>query len=590
MGQARTRASRFTFGPYEVDVAAGELRKNGLRVRLQGKSFEVLVALLEQVQQVVTRQDLQRRLWPDGVSVDFDNSLNSAVNRLRDVLRDRARNPRYIETLHHRGYRFIAPVEQIPIGPARLAVLPFENLNRQSSQDFFADAVTDALITELGNVSALRVISRQSVLHLKGSRRTVPEIARELGVDAVVEGSVAHAAGRIRATAQLIQAEPEQHLWARAYECEVADLLTTGAHTAKAIAEAIQVALTSGEAARLSRPQPIHPEAHLAYLKARHHIGIWTGENLKKALEYLRSALQKDPTYAPALAHLADCYSGLGFWGHMPFQEAFIRGKDAALKALALDDALSAAHWAFAWITWFFDRDLATCEAEIQRAVESNPSDERAHEIYAMFLAATREDRARAEAEIRTALQLDPLSQRVNTCAAWVYLFIRHYEQAIEQACKTLELFPQSLQCHYSLGLAQLCSGRYADSIAVLERGVAMSQDPLSRVYLACARLRIGDAETALALLNDLLARSTREHVMPRCFVLLHAALGELDRAFEWLDHAYEAHDPGLSLLRVMPLYAPLRCDPRFERMLQRLEPGGGTLGAPTRTSATQAD
>ena len=271
--RAKTLAKRFRFGPYEVDVPARELRKHGLRIQLQDKSFEVLVALLERPHELVPREALRQWLWPDGVSVDFDTGLNSAVKRLREALRDGARDPRYIETLHRRGYRFIAPVEQVRGIPPRLAVLPFDNLNHDPEQDFFGDAVADALITELGNVSTLRVISRQSVLHLKGSRRTLPEIARELKADVVVEGSVLVTGDGIRITAQLVQAVPEQHLWAKAYACRVGDILTVEGQVARDIAEAVQVTLTTAEVGRLSRQRPVDPEAHVAYLKARHHLG-----------------------------------------------------------------------------------------------------------------------------------------------------------------------------------------------------------------------------------------------------------------------------------------------------------------------------
>ena len=252
MAWRQARGESFRFGPYEADARAGELRKHGLRIQLQEKSFQLLVALLEQPRELVTREELQHRLWPDGVSVDFDNSLNSAVNRLRDALRDRARRPRYIETLPRRGYRFIAPVEQVRAAAPTLAVLSFGNLSHDPEQDFWGDVVTDALITELGSFRTLRVISRQSVLHLKGTEKTAPEIAEELKADAIVEGSVLRVGKRIRITAQVVQASPEQHLWAKGYECEVGDILTVQGQVAQAIAEPVQVGLTPAEKTRLS--------------------------------------------------------------------------------------------------------------------------------------------------------------------------------------------------------------------------------------------------------------------------------------------------------------------------------------------------
>ena len=300
MARPQAPGGRSRFGPYEVDARLGELRKHGLRIQLQEKSLEVLLTLLEHPHELVTRDELQHRLWPDGVSVDFENSLNSAVNRLREALRDRAGRPKYTQTLRGRGYRFIAPVEQVRTATYTLAVLPFGNLGHDREQDLFGEAVADVLTTELGAVSTLRVISRQSVLHLRGTEKTVPEIAQELKADAIVEGSVLRAGNRIRLTAQLVQASPEQHLWAKTYDCDLADVLTVQGQVAHAIAGAVQLALTPQEVARLDRARPVDPEAHLAYLKGRHHMGRWSRESFEKALEYFHLAFQREPGHALA--------------------------------------------------------------------------------------------------------------------------------------------------------------------------------------------------------------------------------------------------------------------------------------------------
>ncbi len=562
-------AERFRFGPYEADARTRELRKRGVRVKLRDKSFEILVALLERPGQAITRKELRRRLWPEGTFVEFDGSLNSAMNRLRNALRDRSAKPRYVETLPRVGYRFIRAVEQVATIRPRLAVLPFENLSPDPENAFLCDAVTEALITELGSVGALRVVSRQSVLHLRGTRSTAPQVARELSVDAIVEGSALRTGGHVRISAQLIQAAPEQHLWANAYECGIADLLTIQGQIARAIAEAIQAALTSGEMARLSRPRPLDLEAHVAYLKGRHLVGQRSREGFEGALNCFRLALEKDPTHALAAAHLADCYASLGFWGFAPFPEAFRRARESAVRALALDPFLSTAHWAFAWVTWVLDWDLARCEAETHRAIELNPSDEGAHVMYSVFLSVARGERARAAAEATLALELDPLSQHVSTCAAWVYLFTRKYRRAIQQARRTLELFPGSLQAYYVIGLAERCRLRYSEAIAALEKALAISPDPLSMAYFGAVQAEAGNPSIARSMLQDLFSRRGREPVLPRCFVLLHGALGEKDEAFKWLEEARRAHDPGVFFLRVMPLYDPLHLDPRFKEMLR---------------------
>jgi TolB-like protein len=552
------RVRRFTFGPYEVDVLAGELRKKGLRIQVQGKSLEVLVALLEHRCELVTRGDLRQRLWPDGIAVDFDNSLNSAVSRLRDALRDGAHNPRYIETLHRRGYRFIAPVEQVLVIPPRLAVLPFENLNRSPEQEFFGDAVADGLTTELGNVSTLRVISRQSVLHLKGTLKTLPEIAQELKVDLIVEGCVVVNGDSVRITAQLMQTMPEQHLWSKAYSCRMRDILTAEGQIARDIAAAAQVTLSTAEIGRLSRQRPVDPEAHVAYLKARHHLGQYSRDGFHKGLQYIHLALEKDPTHARAYAQMAHCYSLLGFWGHLPGAEAYPRAKRAALKAIELDDTLSMAHWVLGWVCWLHDWDLAAFEAEILRAIELNPSDEGAHVNYAVFLAIVVGDRAKAAEEAKLALDLDPLSLNVNTDAGWIYLFVEDYEGARQQAVTTLDLFPDALQAWWVLGWAELMHSRLDSAIQAFKKAAAISQDPISTALLGHAHARAGHIEIATTLLSELLSRLEREHVPAKAFICLCAGLGKWERVNEWLEKAYQDRDPHLFIMGAVHYLGPL--------------------------------
>lgn len=289
------------------------------------------------------------------------------------------------------------------------------------------------------------------------------------------------------------------------------------------------------------------------------------------ALEYFQLAVSKDPGHALAYAHMSDCYGNLGFWGHMPFQEAYRKAKEAAVHALRLDQHLSTAHWVYGWSSLCSDWDLATWEAETLRALQLNPSDERAHQCYSLLLAWTSEDHERAVSAVKHALDLDPLSQQMNAFAGWVYVWVNDFAQATEQARKTLELFPGMLQGYYTLGLAELCQSRHAEAIAAFEKAVAISADPLSATYLGCALARAGRIEAALSILDDLLQRREREPVPPRCFVYLYAQLGNSDLAFEWLQRAYDARDTGLLALRVMPLYERLRAHPRYKQMLRRL-------------------
>ncbi len=537
MSRPRPLGGRFRFGPYEADAGTGELCKYGLRVQVQEKSFEMLVCLLEHPGALVSREELVQRLWPEGVFVDFENGLNSAANRLRDVLRDQARHPRYIETLARRGYRFIAPVEQVSSGRLTLAVLPFENLNRDPEQDFVADAVSDALRMELGNVSSLRVISRQSVLRLKDTQKTLPEIAGELKAEVVVEGSALLVGGSVRITAQLVQAAPEQHLWAKAYACEMADLLTVQGQVVRDMALAVQVTLSPAEKTLLSRPRPVDPQAQVAYLKARHYMDRNSREGFQKSFQYLQMALEKDPSHAPALARLAEYFSLLGFWGHMPTRDAYPRAKELALRATVLDPGLSTAHWVLGWVSWLQDWDLRECETEIRRAIQLNPSDEGARVIHAVFLAVVGGDR-KAIDEASLALELDPLSLDVNTAAAWIHLFLKDYDQALQQARAALDLFPDSLHAYYIIGCAEMGLSRFQQAVDAFEKAYAISADSFSIAYLGHAYARAGQMEAASSLRDRMLAMLRREYVSTRALVCLYAGLGERDLAFELLEKA----------------------------------------------------
>ena len=563
-------SGRFRFGRYEADADTGELWKGGLRIQLQDKSFGLLMALLDRPGEVVTRAEMQHRLWPEGVFVDFENNLNSAVNRLRAALRDEARHPRFIETLARRGYRFIAPVELVRTLRRTLAVLPFENLNRDPEQDFLAAAVTDALTTELGNVHRLRVISRQSVLHLQGTRKTLPEIARDLKADLIVEGAVLLAGSSLRITAQLLQAVPEQHLWAKAYACEIGDVLTVQGQVVRDMALAVQLTLSPAEEALLSRPRQVDPQAQVAYLKARHHMDQNTREGFQKSFQYLQIALQGDPSHAPALARLAEYYSLLGFWGHMPIREAYPRAKELALRATVLDSGLSIAHWVLGWVSWLGDWDLAKCETEICRAIQLNPSDEGARVIYAVFLSVVRGD-PKAIDQAKLALELNPLSLDVNTAAAWIHVFLKDYERALQQARAALELFPDSLHAYYIIGCAELGLSRFPEAVQAFEKAYAISADAISIGYLGHAYARAGQMEAAVSLRDTMLAMLRREYVSTRALLCLYAGLGERDLAFDLLEKAYQDHDSLSFWLCACPTAQPLRSDHRFDEMVHRI-------------------
>ncbi len=546
----------YRFDDVVVDRNRFCVLKKGQPRTLEPRAFDLLIYLIEHRDRVVEKQELFDQIWKE--SFVTDDALAQEIKNIRHAIGDAAGTPRYIRTVRKRGYRFIASAEPPLIMPPRLAVLPFANLSPDPEQEFFGDAVTDGLITELGNVSTLRVISRQSVLHLKGTQRTIPEIACDLKVDLVVEGCVLVNRENIQITAQLILTTPEQHLWSKAYSCLIRDILTVEGQVARDVAEAAQVTLSAAEVGRLSRRRPVDPEAHVAYLKARLNLDKNSDDGFHQGLQCLHMALEKDPTHAPAYAQMALCYSLLGFWGHLPGPQAYPRAKRAALRAIALDDSLSLAHWALGWVSWLQDWDLATCKEETIRASDLNPSDEGAHVTYAVFLAIVGNDPAKAAAEAKLALDLDPLSLHVNTSAAWTYLFVEDYELARQQARTTLDMFPDALQGWYVLGWAELMHSRFELALEAFEKAVAISPDALSVGYLGHAHARAGHLDTATSLLQELLSRLEREHVPAKSLICMYAGLGERDQVVEWLEKAYQDRDPQLFFMGAVHIFGPL--------------------------------
>ncbi len=421
------------FGVFEFDPRVGELRKQGMKLKLQGQPVEILKLLLEHPGEVVTREELQRKLWPADTFVDFEHSLNAAVKRLRDALDDSAETPRYIETLARRGYRFVAPVEGLAPVPASrrispsvwigsaaalallavlvalnvggsrdrilgratrplrsVAVLPLTNLSGDPEQDYFAEGMTEALITELGKISALRVISRQSMMQYKGTKKSAPQIAKELNVEAVVEGSVLCSGDRVRVSVQLIQAVPERHLWANTYDQDLRDVLAVHSEMARAVAGEVRAKLTPQEERLLLSARSVNPEAYAAYLRGLYFYNrLVTTEDLETALESFQQAVKKDPSYAPAHAAVASCYARLGY-GPPRKEDVSSKARAAALKALELDETLAEAHAALGYIKVSFDWDWPGAQREYKRAFELNPNSVDVHLKYALFLARIR--------------------------------------------------------------------------------------------------------------------------------------------------------------------------------------------------------
>jgi TolB-like protein/tetratricopeptide (TPR) repeat protein len=566
-------SGRVTFGPFELDLECATLRRSGRAVKLRPQPMRVLCLLVSREGRPVSRDEIRHLLWDESTFVDYDVGVDYCVYRIRSALGDNARAPRYVETLPGRRYRFVAPVERERVfAEPTLAVLPFANLNRDAETDYFADGVTDALITELARIPEVRVISRQSVLHLKGSSRRVDEIARALGVDGVVEGAVLHEGDRARITAQLILAEPERHAWAQGYECDMSAVLATQREVAHAIATCIAAALRPAGPAipRQSAAPPAPPGITEAYLSARFEFEKMTGDGIGKALQYFREMTREAPGFAPGFAWYSACLFMLGYWGHAPASEVYPSAKHLALQAVALDDSLGRAHLVLAWMKLLLDWDLPGAVRELRRTIELEPSDADAHSFHSTLLC-FRGEKAGAARAVDYMLKLNPAALLANQYAAWMFSHLGLHERAEAQARRTIDAFPESLQPRVVLGWSAWYQGRAEEAVAAMEQAVARSRDGWSIANLAHLYGRLGRIDEARLLLRELEQHRTQGQAPPMAFAVFHAGVGEIDTAFEWLEAACRQRDGRLFWLPGTPGLDPLHADARFADLVRRI-------------------
>ncbi len=625
------------FGSFEFDPKTGELRKHGLRIKLNGQPVDMLTILLEHPGQVVTREALQKRLWPANTCVDFEQSLNAAVKRLRAALGDSADAPLFIETLPRRGYRFIAPItqpaEDVPrAGPSTLepapleadirkpvtwrasgwrqfiliaaavavlvllftvsanpsgvfstlralilsgrirslAVLPLVNLSRDSEQDYFVDGMTDALRERLEGISSLRVISRTSSMHYRGSNKPLREIARELNVDAVVDGSVLNSGERVRINVELIQAGMDRHIWSNSYEGDLRDVFILQASVARKIADEIRVTLTAPDRARLTRARTTDPDAFQAYSKGRFWWNKRTEEDLKKAIGFFQQAIDKDPNYALAYDGLADCWIPLGWYGFVAPSEAFPRARDAITKALSLEDSLAEAHTSLAFVTVYYDRDWAGADREFRRAIELNPNYANGHHWYAEFLSLVGRH-AQAIEESQRARELDPLSSIIDAWVSSRYYFARHYEDAIKEGRNAVDLGPDFAPAHMVLGHAYEQNGMLKEAVAEFEAASRLGGGSIYSASLAHALARAGRRSEALNLLDALRTTARRRFVSSYDLAICEIGMGNKEQTLDLLTAAFEEHSPRVAFIGVDPRFDDLRADRRFAALLRLL-------------------
>jgi TolB-like protein/Flp pilus assembly protein TadD len=450
-----------------------------------------------------------------------------------------------------------------------LAVLPLENLSGDPQQDYFSDGMTEELIATLGKLSALRVTSRTSVMRYKKTDKTLPEIAQELNVDAVIEGSVLRAGDRVRITAQLIQAATDRHLWAETYDRDLRDVLTLQDEVARAIVSEIQIKVTPQEQAQLARARPVSPEAHEAYLRGRFYWNLRTEDGLKKSIEYFQRAIEKEPGYALAYAGLADSYALLADYSLMAPKEAYPRAKAAALKAMEMEERLPEAHTSLGHINGRYDWDWAGAEREYKRAIELDPSYATAHNFYAQHLSVMgRQDEAFAE--IKRAEELDPVSPTIIAVGGYVFIFARRYDDAILQCRRALELNAGFPQAHFYLGWAYEQKKLYSEAIAEYLKSSELENSAPAAGQARCYAA-MGKRTEALKIVSQLRELSKQRYIPAYIIAQIYVALGDFDQAVAWLERAYEERSYGPVYLKMDPRMDPLRSDPRFQDLMRRM-------------------
>ena len=457
-------------------------------------------------------------------------------------------------------------------GIRSLVVLPLANVSGDPAQDYLSDGLTEALIADLGTIGTLRVTSRTTAMSYRGTKKALPQIARELGVDAVVEGSVAREGNRLRITAELIEASSDRHLWAQTYEASLRDVLVIQRGAVREIAGELRAQLTPRDQARLTLVRTVDPEVYESYLKGRYYWNKRTEESLRTAIEHFEAAVRGDPTYAPAHAALADSYNQLGtvMLGSAPPSMMRPRAAEAAIRALQIDPELAEAHATLGYIK-HYDWQWAEAERELRRALELNPSYSLAHIWYANFLVC-RKRLDEAVAEVRKAEELDPLSMVVLTNVGWTLDLTGRLPEAVEEYRKALELDAGYVQAHWRLGDAYARLGRYDDAAREVERAVALTRrSPSSLARLAHVYARSGRRIESKALLDELLVLSARQYVSPQGISLVYLMLGDDRRGFEWLEKAYAERSNGIAYLAIDPDLVSWHGDPRFRDLLRRV-------------------
>jgi len=618
VGTSTTPSTRLYFGSFELDPHTGELWKSGQLVKLQPQPAKLLIFLAGRRGELVTREEIKESLWGADTFVDFEQGLNFCIKKIRFALGDNPDQPEFIQTLPRRGYRFIgsAPAESLAVqaapvprrktallfglvflavasitfalifafdvgnprgrsfgGPGAhqiqsLAVLPLRNLSTDPEQEYFSDGMTDELITDLAKSGGLRVISHTSVERYKNTKRPLPEIARELGVDAVVEGTVMRSGNRVRITAQLIDGRSDRHLWADSYERDVRDVFGLQDEVAQRIAREVGTSLTAGEQARPPSKRAVDPAAYEAYLKGNFYWNQLTCDGFNKGRESFQLAVAKDPNFAPAYVGLAESYFTLADWGCSQEAELVSKSRAAALKAIELDPNSGAAHAWLGKLAFFYEWNLPKAENELKRAIELDPHHLTSHVIYSVFLVTVgrRED---GLAEMRRAKEIDPTSQITNVISIFVFYLARDYDQAIEQGNKTIELYPGSAGAYDWLGASYEKRGLYDQASAAYLKSKELQGAPKKEI--AAFRNAYQKSGIRGYWQKELEAAEQNKSVDACRMTGLYAHLGEKEQTLQFLIRSSQQHCSGPHTVIADPISDPFRDDPRFKEVVARL-------------------
>lgn len=621
-----------SFSGFQLDLRSGELRRDGVLVKLQPQPAKVLALLVMRAGEIVTRVEVAEQVWGSQTFVDFEHGLNFAVRQIRTALGDHAEHPRFVETLPKRGYRFIAPVDKVvdkaalavleepasessmgppvrdrrwslvmqrwvPIALATvfavmlvaaivlgrrsfrphpstpvmvLAVLPFDDLS-PTPEPYLVEGLTEEMIAQLTRINPqrLKVIARTSAMQYARSKKSAREIGQELGADYILENSIRHENGRLRITAQLVRAGDQTHLWAETYEREMLQLLPLESEVTADIAEQIHVQLLPAAAA-VASPRPVSPDAHELYLQGRHYFNLRSRDGLEKSVQLYAQALAKDPSYAAAYAGLADAYNLKAFYGFDPTMDAVSQAKIAASKALQIDDSMAPAHAARAYTAFMWREDWAAAEQEFRRALELDDNYVPAHQWFALYLAAQGRTEEALQ-QVQFAQRIDPLSPSVHAGLGYVYYFARDYDQAVRHAQVALQLNPNFMVAHAVLGWSYTEQGKFPDAIRELETASKLSGGvPVYRSALGRAYALSGDMTSAKKILAEVEATESEPRGVGSALAALCLATGDPERALYWLEQTAPG-DIQANWLRVDPAFDSIRTNPRFVAMLARL-------------------